>query len=128
MRICLVISAAVISLASTSAAAQGPDPFTVIVKAFTPDGALLSEQTASCDVAKPCRLLWSISSEGERTSISLSLARLAPGILQVVANRGPFRIGATRLANATGAVGEISATTQTDGGKALQIKFQVTRR
>ncbi len=128
MRLCSILIPPMMSLALATAAAQSADPFEITVKAFTPAGAPLGEQTATCSPAQPCRFSWPLEQEGQHKSISVVVKELRPGVLQVLTDNGPFRVGAMRLANESGATGEMSAVTRSAGRPNALMKFQVTRR
>jgi hypothetical protein len=128
MRLCSILTVSIMSLSLANAVAQGSDTFEITVRAFTPADAPLGEQTGTCSPVQPCRFSWSLGEGGQHKSISVLVKELRPGVLQVLADNGPFRVGATRLANESGAVGELSAVTQSAGRRNVLMKFQVTRR
>ncbi len=117
-----------LAIVLTAANARAAEPFEMNVKAFTPAGAPIGEQTATCSTAKPCRFSWPIDTDGQFKAVAVVVKESRPGHLQVLADNGPFRVGALQLQNQPGATGELSAVTKNAGRRNVLMKFTFTRR
>lgn len=107
--------------------ARAAETFEISLKAFTPTGAPIGERTATCSAAKPCRFSWPIETDGQFKAVTVVVKEFRPGELQVLADNGPFRVGALRLQNKPGATGELAAVTKSAGRPNVLMNFHVIR-
>lgn len=69
-----------------------------------------------------------IDTDGPFKAVAIVVKESRPGHLQVLADNGPFRVGALQLQNQPGATGELSAVTKSAGRRNVLMKFTLTRR
>jgi hypothetical protein len=116
---------AMVLIAGSTRAAE---PFEMNVKAFTPAGAPIGEQTATCSAAEPCRFSWPTETEGQFKAVTIVIKEAKPGLLQAIAMHG-LESRSVRFSNAAGATAILaavkSAPTRPD---VVLLKFTLTRR
>lgn len=127
MRLCFFLTVSVIGPSLATAAAQGSDPFEITVKAFTPAGAPLGEQTATCSPAKPCRFSWPVESNNQFKAVTLIVKESRPGFLQATAMHG-LASPSVRLPNKPGTSASLDAVRSSPpAADVLLMKFEIER-
>lgn len=127
MRLCFFLTLPLMSLSLAAAAAQGSDPFEITVKAFTPAGAPLGEQTATCSPAKPCRFSWPVESNNQFKTVTLIVKESRPGYLQATAMHG-LASPSVRLPDKPGASATLAAVKSSPtAADIVLMKFEIER-
>lgn len=117
-----------LAIVLTAANARAAEPFEMNVKAFTPAGAPIGEQTATCSTAKPCRFSWPIDTDGQFKAVTVVIKEARLGLLQAVAMHG-LESRSVRFSNEAGATAILTAVKSAPTGPdAVLMKFTLTRR
>ena len=117
-----------LAMALTAGNARASESFEMNVKAFTPAGAPIGEQTATCSSASSCRFSWPAEIEGQFKAVTVVIKEARPGLLKAVATHA-LESRSVRFSNEAGATAILTAVKSAPTGPdAVLMKFSLTRR
>lgn len=117
-----------LAMVLAAGSARAAESFEMNVKAYTPAGAPVGEQTATCSAANSCRFSWSADTEGQFKAITVVIKEAKPGLLQAVAMHG-LESRSVRFSNESGATAILTAVKSAPARPdVVLMKFTLTRR